>query len=68
MTDTSRPDDHLPVSSARAVLDDMLGLARASNGRAWVALDLDGTLFDNRPRTLAILQRSEEPRLNSSHT
>ena len=56
MTDTSRPDAHLPVSSARQVLDDMLARATASSGRAWVALDLDGTLFDNRPRTLAILQ------------
>jgi hypothetical protein len=72
MTDTSRPDAHLPVSSAREVLDAMLARAKSSPGRAWVALDLDGTLFDNRPRTLAILQafgmskRHEVPELGSA--
>ncbi len=51
---------HSPLISARRVLDRLLAAAeveskRANGRRAWVALDMDGTLFDNRPRTLAIL-------------
>ncbi len=51
---------HVPLLSARQVLDRLLAAAhaqsqRAQGRRAWVALDMDGTLFDNRPRTLAIL-------------
>ena len=50
------PASHVPVRSAREVLDTLLAAARPHDRRAWVALDLDGTLFDNRPRTLAILR------------
>jgi hypothetical protein len=51
---------HAPLLSARRVLERLLDAAKresAQSGgrRAWVALDMDGTLFDNRPRTLAIL-------------
>lgn len=53
---TAAPDPHLPVSTAREVLDRLVDRARGLPHRAWVALDLDGTLFDNRPRTLAILR------------
>ena len=41
--------------SAKSVLDHLVAAAAHSTTRAWVALDMDGTLFDNRPRTLAIL-------------
>lgn len=52
--------NHAPLISARRVLDRLLAnaatqSARSGGRRAWVALDMDGTLFDNRPRTLAIL-------------
>jgi len=51
------PAPHLPVSSARDVLDALVAAAALrGDRRAWVALDLDGTLFDNRPRTLTILR------------
>ncbi|MSP91299.1 MAG: HAD family hydrolase [Myxococcales bacterium] len=50
------PESHVPVHSARAVLDTLVAAAHGRDGRTWVALDLDGTLFDNRPRTLAILR------------
>ena len=51
---------HAPLLSAQRVLDLLVAAAArptAATGRerAWVALDMDGTLFDNRPRTLAIL-------------
>ncbi len=50
---------HAPLLSARRILDRLLAAAevesKISGRRSWVALDMDGTLFDNRPRTLAIL-------------
>lgn len=46
---------HSPVMSAKSVLEVLVNAAAKSPGRSWVALDMDGTLFDNRPRTLAIL-------------
>ena len=51
---------HVPTFSARQVLARLLADATVQSAqnhsrRAWVALDMDGTLFDNRPRTLAIL-------------
>lgn len=51
------PAPHVPVSTARDVLAAVLEAAALHpDRRAWVALDLDGTLFDNRPRTLTILR------------
>ncbi len=51
---------HAPLLSAPRVLERLLSAATAESARShgrrsWVALDMDGTLFDNRPRTLAIL-------------
>lgn len=51
---------HAPLVSAQNVLQRILAAAelesqRSHGRRSWVALDMDGTLFDNRPRTLAIL-------------
>lgn len=74
MTAVSRPliDDapHVPILPARVVLERLIAAAAAHpHQRAWVALDMDGTLFDNRPRTLAILhsfamhQREQIPEL-----
>jgi phosphoglycolate phosphatase-like HAD superfamily hydrolase len=53
---TAAPDPRLPVTTAREVLQALVARGQAEPQRAWVALDLDGTLFDNRPRTLAILR------------
>lgn len=53
---SSGPDPRLPVTTARDVLTAWIAAASTHRQRAWVALDLDGTLFDNRPRTLAILR------------
>lgn len=53
---SATPDPHLPVATAREVLDLMVAAGATQDRRAWVALDLDGTLFDNRPRTMAILR------------
>ena len=51
------PAGHVAVSPCGEILGELLAAAaRHGERRAWVALDLDGTLFDNRPRTLAILR------------
>jgi len=47
---------HAPVHTPRQVFQALLARAQSGGQRSWVALDLDGTLFDNRPRTLAILR------------
>ncbi len=68
----SAPQPHLPVATARQLLDALLLRAKGAPVRPWVALDLDGTLFDNRPRTLAILRafalslREEVPELQQA--
>jgi hypothetical protein len=53
---TAAPDPRLPVTTAREVLQALVAQGQTEPLRAWVALDLDGTLFDNRLRTLAILR------------
>jgi hypothetical protein len=50
------PDPHVPVVSSHELLAALVRSSAGDGQRAWVALDLDGTLFDNRPRTLAILR------------